>query len=510
MKKLLFFCAALSLLVSCGNEIVDESCGTPSQPTAKYVVDDFITDTPVMRSAINSQGKFTWNAGDAIGVIPDGSYQFCFEVDNSTAGTNSATFNGGGFSLTTSQTYYAYSPYNPENYQKGVQTKVAYDLTSQTTLKANSTEGLGQYDYLYSSAVPEATNQAVFQFHHAMAILAVKVEADQPTTVGNIQIQTTGEFNLKGTYRLNNGATTASQTTKSLAFATDGISLASGETATYYLMVAPTDLIGKTITVRVGSTQNQIEGFDIQAGHLYTLAASSDDEPVSSTINGHRYVDMGLPSGTLWSESNLGYDNDYVGGKHQATKGPYGYGDFYAWGATEPYYTTITHSYATGGLPLFNAGYNKAYSNANPTAPGSSDNIAATQYDAAFVKWGSDASYRWQMPTQVQCDELISNTTWEQMPAGNIEFNGVPGLKLTSTINQNVLFLPGVGRMRNTAVYTSGGVAYYNIVNAIRIWTANGGYFFAFDYSFRTSGPYTIASGSRYDGQQIRPVAVKK
>lgn len=509
MKNLFLFVAAMCMMVSCGSDLMDDFQDELSVPVVKYVVDDFVAEAPMVRSALSSNGKFTWSSGDAIGVIPDGSYQFCFEVDESTAGSNSAKFNGGGFSLTTSQTYYAYSPYSPENFQKGVQTKVAYDLSGQTLLKSNSTEGLGAYDYLYSSAVPEAVNSAVFQFHHAMAIVAIRVVAAEATTVGNIILQTDGAFSLAGTYRLNNGATTSTKSSPTITFATDNLTLSKGQSATYYAMVAPVDLIDKTITVRIGSTETEIKGFDIQAGHLYTIDVNSSDKATGSTINGHRYIDMGMPSGTLWAESNMGYDNDYVGGKHQATKGAYSFGDFYAWGATEPYYTTITHNYS-GGSPLFNSGYNKAYSSANTTPPGSSDMIAGGQYDAAYVKWGSDATYQWQMPTQAQCDELISNTTWERMESGNAEFNGVPGLKLTSTKNGKVLFLPGVGRMRNTAVYSSGGVSYYGIVNAIRIWTANGGYFFAFDYSFRTTGPYTIASGSRYDGQQIRPVAVKK
>lgn len=506
--KHLFLVIAVLLMASCSSDIAEQVDDNGAKPSVKYIVDDFVSGVP-SRSSLSSLGKFTWEAGDAIGVIPDGSYQFCFEVDEASTGTNSATFNGGGFSLTTSQTYYAYSPYSPENYAKGIQTKVAYDLSSQTTLKANSTEGLGAYDYLYSSAVPEAVNHAVFQFHHAMAILAVKVNADQETTVGNIVLQTNGTFSIKGTYRLNNGATTSTLGIASMTYKTDGLTLSKGQSATYYIMVAPVDLIDKTITVRIGNTETKVDGFDIQAGHIYTINVNSSDQAEGTMINGHRFVDMGLTSGTLWAESNMGYDNDYVGGKKQATKGAYSFGDFYAWGATEPYYTTITHNY-TGGLPVFNSGYNKAYSNANPTAPGSSDMIAGTQYDAAYVKWGGNAIYQWQMPTQAQCDELISNTTWERIEAGNTEFNGVAGLKLTSTKNGNVLFLPGVGRMRNTAVYTSGSTAYYGIVNAVRIWTANGGIFFAFDYSFRTSGPYTIASGSRYDGQQIRPVAVKK
>ena len=41
-------------------------------------------------------------------------------------------------------------------------------------------------------------------------------------------------------------------------------------------------------------------------------------------LNGHEYVDLGLPSGTLWATCNVGADT------------PEGYGDYFAWGEIEP------------------------------------------------------------------------------------------------------------------------------------------------------------------------------
>ena len=41
-------------------------------------------------------------------------------------------------------------------------------------------------------------------------------------------------------------------------------------------------------------------------------------------VGGHECVDLGLPSGTLWATCNIGADS------------PYDYGDYYAWGETNP------------------------------------------------------------------------------------------------------------------------------------------------------------------------------
>ena len=43
-----------------------------------------------------------------------------------------------------------------------------------------------------------------------------------------------------------------------------------------------------------------------------------------NTFEGHEYVDLGLPSGTLWATCNVGANS------------PEEYGDYFAWGETKP------------------------------------------------------------------------------------------------------------------------------------------------------------------------------
>ena len=57
--------------------------------------------------------------------------------------------------------------------------------------------------------------------------------------------------------------------------------------------------------------------------------------------NGHEYVDLGLPSGTLWATCNIGAD------------APESYGDYYQWGE-------VTTHYSAGGntdSPTWKEGY---------------------------------------------------------------------------------------------------------------------------------------------------------
>ncbi len=63
---------------------------------------------------------------------------------------------------------------------------------------------------------------------------------------------------------------------------------------------------------------------------------NSTTQPISGTASGHPYVDLGLPSGTLWATCNVGADN------------PWDYGDYFAWGeiSTKSTYSWSNYKYA--------------------------------------------------------------------------------------------------------------------------------------------------------------------
>lgn len=93
----------------------------------------------------------------------------------------------------------------------------------------------------------------------------------------------------------------------------------------------------------------------------------------------HEYVDLGLPSGTLWATCNVGAEN------------PEDAGDYFAWGETEPKDTYLWSNYKYGKYSVM-LKYNDTDS---LTSLEESD-------DVAYQKWGSD----WCMPTQTQFQEL--------------------------------------------------------------------------------------------------------
>ena len=134
----------------------------------------------------------------------------------------------------------------------------------------------------------------------------------------------------------------------------------------------------------------------------------------------HTWVDLGLPSGTLWATCNVGADN------------PEDYGDRFAWGETQPKdtYSWSTYQYCNGGPQVLTKYCSIPYYGYN----GFTDDLTTLlpDDDAATANWGDD----WRMPTQAEFQELLDNT-----PKTSYILNGVRGW-LFIAYNGNTLFLP--------------------------------------------------------------------
>ena len=140
----------------------------------------------------------------------------------------------------------------------------------------------------------------------------------------------------------------------------------------------------------------------------------------------HEYVDLGLPSGTLWATCNIG-----------ATS-PEEIGNFFAWGEieTKDDFSWETYKYCKGTEKTLTKycwsrqyGYNHFTDTLTMILPID---------DAALVNWGGS----WLMPSESQFLELINlnytTRTWTTQ-------NGVAGIKITSKFNSNSIFLPTTG-----------------------------------------------------------------
>jgi hypothetical protein len=152
----------------------------------------------------------------------------------------------------------------------------------------------------------------------------------------------------------------------------------------------------------------------------------------------HEYVNLGLPSGTLWATCNVGADN------------PEDYGNYYAWGETEPKdtYSWSNYKYCKDGDYKMLTKYgeespNKGFSY-NTKDLDSSD-------DVATVCWGSD----WCMPTLSQWMELRDMCSWVWTTC-----NGMNGFEVKGP-NNNKIFLPAAGFRIDLNIHKTDSEGYY-------------------------------------------------
>lgn len=154
---------------------------------------------------------------------------------------------------------------------------------------------------------------------------------------------------------------------------------------------------------------------------------------VEAAANGYEYVDLGLPSGTLWAPYNIG------------ALSPEDYGSYFAWGETsiKSDYSWSTYAWGTSenDITKYNTSDRK-YS-------------LDQEDDVASDFLGGD----WMMPTETDVSELFDYTTLEYITTG-----GTRKIKLTSLSNSNSIIFPLGGYKDGTSTYSQN--------SELLIWTS--------------------------------------
>ena len=200
-----------------------------------------------------------------------------------------------------------------------------------------------------------------------------------------------------------------------------------------------------------------------------------------------------------WAAFNLG-----------ASK-PEEYGDYYAWGETEPYYEP---GYAQSIPSIWKPGKEAGYLWASyKWCMGTDDTMTKYCYDSSYGYNGftdgksdldseDDAAYvklgdNWRIPTDVDWTELRQRCTWTWTT-----LNGIPG-RLVTASNGNSIFLPAAGERFDTSIYDVGSLGHY--------WSSSRDISNPSDatYLFLDSSDVYGDGSSRCNGFSIRPVCTE-
>lgn len=214
---------------------------------------------------------------------------------------------------------------------------------------------------------------------------------------------------------------------------------------------------------------------------------------------GNDWVDMGLPSGTLWAKKNV--DLTQTDG---FTVSEYQYEcSFFSFGNTDGHYPTST--------TLLD--YSFCESNYNSTTGKTiTSDIYGTNNDPVVVH----LERPWRMPTRNEWTELFQYSKYidangDAIPSSTtdkrITLNSIVGIYLKSNVNDNTLFIPccgcGIASSSSQKPWDKRGTGarYWSGSNYSNTST------FAYSIDINTSGAVNYNyTGLRYQGYAIRPV----
>ena len=248
-----------------------------------------------------------------------------------------------------------------------------------------------------------------------------------------------------------------------------------------WILVSPPSGTGSD-SVRVVTNQNTTT--ETRSG---TVTFKSDDcettlavvqEGVQLFIDGHAYVNLGLPSGLLWATMNVG------------ASAPEESGGYYAWGETEEKgnYTWETLKYCARGDDNSNVMFSK-YVTLYSRGPVDHRTILESSDDAAASNWGG----RWLTPTHDDWTELKEKCSWALS-------SGYKGYIVTGP-NGRSIFLPMAGYFYGTNLYSAGTAGFYwsSTLDVNHPWCA-------MEIEMWNSQTIKQENGTRYWGRSIRPV----
>ncbi|MBR5216257.1 MAG: hypothetical protein IKV80_08565 [Bacteroidales bacterium] len=341
-----------------------------------------------------------------------------------------------------------------------IEDEVIKSISGSIANQSGDLDDLGYHHIAMTTVTAETEGEEV--------VLSLNGTLKNKIAIAHLDLE--GITNLKGNaivgteYALqyNNGAFEFAVTEDASA----NINVTEGTTASYVVLfpnsTANVDLksnTSKMVTFEGGVEANKIYYKHVSDMEYYPLAWE-DYEEETNTINGHEYVDLGLPSGLLWATCNVG------------ANAPEAYGNYYAWGETETKSEYTEENSVTYGRQM-------------------NDISGNAQFDAATANWGDG----WRMPTTDEQFELMCYCDVELT-----SINGVDGWKLTSNKNGNYIFLPLTGFISEELLTREGWMGHF--------WSSTPtNSELARQLDINDIGEFSFARYGRCYGLTIRPVS---
>ena len=453
------------------------------------------------KTSLDNNGNVLWKMGDQVSIFVGSTINEQYQVTDASDGKTAAALNRvtspgfvAGTDIDNNVAFYPYA--TTTGLAKNGSGYVISDITLPATqYYAEESFGNGAFPM---AAVTTSTDDMHLKFKNVLG--GLKLQLKGTARITSISIKGNNNEILCGAAEVTvaNGSLPSISLTDATAKTVtldcgNGVQL-NTETATPFIIALPAMTMQGGFTVTVTDTNGG--AMEIKTTKPQTITRSNLLKMPALTYEGtapapeHQYVDLGLPSGLKWATCNVGANS------------PEESGDYFAWGETEPYYSSQDPLTWKSGKTGYNwvsykfelgTDYHGPFSKyVTNSSYGTVDNktVLDTEDDAARANWGGS----WRMPTEEEWTELRTECTWTWTSQ-----NGAYG-RLVTGPNGNRVFLPAAGNRDNTILYSTGSTGYYwsSSLNTDRPYNACFVYFTS--YTVDRDGDY------RYIGLSVRPV----
>lgn len=285
---------------------------------AKDILSGNARDTRTAFELESTKLTFKWAEGDRIGIFPlgvEGQNDQVSLTIRSGAGTNQATFSGGGWALRTDMTYAAYYPYQLSSAEQAVtDTEILFSYEHQCQTGNATLTHLGKHDFMATvgtvaanrSQGTEAPEDWVlnFDFFHMNCVAQFNLVLPKAVAVDKLSLRCDDPiFWQKGRLNLTGGFMPAEGDTPVFDYAMQGDAVRvmemelkeigtteQNKTLTLYMNLPPVDMQGHQVYVVLHGTDNRVyQGLlpskAMVSGNAYRFDATLQDVTVSSDID---------------------------------------------------------------------------------------------------------------------------------------------------------------------------------------------------------------------------------
>ena len=482
MKKYIQSMMAFAAIVSFASCSSEDNNTTIENESATKVMTFTATQegNEASTRAILSGTNIHWDSEDKISIF-DGTNNNQFTL-TAGAGSTSGKFSGEAGQSTS---YTAVYPYQSTASLSGTN-------VTNVTIPATQTATANSFDK-NAALMMAQSNSTTLEFKNVVGYVKVKPKF----ACSKIELEAAeGSSDIlagKGTLNWNGGNPKINITEETSKTITLNGSIAKDNS---YYIVVPTGTLNRmwkiTFTADDGKkyTRYCSKPLTIERNKIINLGNFATDSPFwadehrGNKVTYEQEVDLGL---TITGSDNKKYKVIFANANLTANGlATNEYGDYFAWGATEPWYTSYTgttfngwktNGYANGTAPTFNGKYDEK------------KDFEMSDDPARKILGGG-----WQIPTKTIWEELKSKMNNLTKKGFNSERKGYEFVN-----NDQTLFLPAAGEVNGTSFNYVGSYGEYWSGTA---YSSTDAYYLSFDESgFNVQIIY-----DRYCGYSVRPV----